>query len=199
MKETKNLRNSALLLLLSTLFLIGTTFAWVVMAQTNSVDPLIVSMGDISGEVKFYIGNDENRDGTLEEDSNNSLYYLSDELKFNKCVPGDIFSFKLEINNTSTYDNIHYMVKLDKDIIYSDFNNNEDVLKEIIIIINEETSFSLYELLNDNNGYLVEDELINSHETKELAFKIELSTNIGNVYQSSTFKISRIEIRFLEK
>ena len=46
MKETKNLRNSALLLLLSTLFLIGTTFAWVVMAQTNSVDPLIVSMGD---------------------------------------------------------------------------------------------------------------------------------------------------------
>ena len=203
MKKT-NIKSNIILLVFALVFFVGTTYAWFVMTQTNIVDDLVINMGGLTGEAYLYIGNDENRDGVLEE-IDGKTYTLTDQnesvLTFDKCIPGDVFTFRLEIKNTSPSQNVYYSLRFNAEEILRYFEElDPTLLDHIFISFDDKTNLKMSTFLSKsgNDGYL-RNTLIGSNETITVDFIIKIDVNLNNTGINKQLRFTPLVLQFYEK
>lgn len=179
MKKTTFIAKILLFILTLSAFLGSAIFAWV--SFVDKSQPIMLYSGRLNAEAKLFILEDPNYDG---EDVNNEYTEITNAYQISHVQPGQIYSFKLEVNNTGTIP-AHLKVFLE-----IDDTSNEGLLDVIHIAFNE--PFYMNQRLE--SMYLFEEQPILKLETYVFYFNIVITEFLGNVYSGQSVVIKNLII-----
>ena len=77
-------------------------FAWFII--TEKTEPIIISTGTLRSSCSLYYWDDDNYDGILEEDE--YIEILEAGIIFNNAIPGQVYHYKLVVENIGTIDGL---------------------------------------------------------------------------------------------
>lgn len=187
-------------LVLAMLFLIGTTYAWFVMIQNSEIDPIVINVGKMEANYEFYVGNDSNRDGILEPISGTILYQKVDKLEYKDVIPGDIFSFRIDVTSLTDFTDVKYSFKINREEFLKSFNNDEKILDMFLLSFGENEDFiTINNFFKSYDGYFFKSKNIEYNELQSFYFKLKISENLSNNYQGLVLEIKKLEIYFEQR
>lgn len=161
-------------------FLGSAVFAWV--AFVEKTQPIMLYSGRLQSTARLYILDDPDFDGI---DPNNNYTEIISAYQFSNLKPGQVFTFKLEVDNVGTID-AYLSVYLEIDSL-----SNIDLLDVINITYTApiNTNQSL------NSMFLFEEELIQKSETYVFFFQIVATEMLGNNLRGQFFTIKNLVVR----
>lgn len=176
----------SILILIMVLALIGTgIFAWII-ARFQS-EPVIFTSGEITMNANFYVANDTNKDGILD---GGYTEVTSGGIDFTNLMPGQIYTFRIIIENTGTESG--HLDLTAKDILPSDvllfdlltldFTNPTTLLSSSVALDSAQVViFSNYELAYQG--------------TLTFDFTIHIEPTINNTLHGESITIGYFEVR----
>lgn len=184
MKKIRLVESILILIMVLALLTTG-IYAWIIARFAS--DPIIFTSGSITVDADFYVANDANKDGLLD---GGYTEITSGGIDFTNLIPGQIYTFRLIVENTGTA-NGTLSVQL-SDIIPS----NPTLYNLMVLNYTNPTTSNLEVVSLDaldvplfNNYVLEMDEILT------LDFTIKIEPTINNTLHNSTISISYIEVR----
>lgn len=163
------------------MFISSLVFAWTALIKTS--DPLMIYSGRIDTIARLYQLYDPDHDG---EDENNQYYELTTAVTFNQVIPGEIYSFKLEIRNIGT---VPAMLSVD---LVLDESSDLSLIEHVHLVYGTPVSLSqplTYNMLLFNEIY------IDPYEVYVFYFQVAIQSTLGNLHQNEQFVIKHLHIR----
>ncbi|MDY0211166.1 MAG: hypothetical protein RBQ91_07180 [Acholeplasma sp.] len=170
----------AILILLSTVI-----YGWII--STFRSEPIIVESGSLTMDSAFYIGSDTDKDGVLDE----QLYTLITEagITFNAAMPGEIYTYKLEITNTGS--TTGYLSIKANDVLPS----IESLYNLLSVKFTDPKTLLPVELdLNAASIELFNDYLMSSNQTLSFVFQIYVKPSLDYSVQNESISIGYFEL-----
>lgn len=184
MKKLRLLESILILIMVVALLTTG-IFAWII-ARFQS-EPVIFTSGDISMNANFYVANDTNKDGVLD---GGYTEITTAGIDFTNLMPGQIYTFRLIIENTSTEDG-HLDITV-KDIIPS----NSGLFNLLSLdFIHPTTAVNTSINLDSASEILFSNYVLTYQETLTFDFTIQIEPTLDNSLHGESISIGYFEVR----
>ncbi len=184
MKKLRLIESIVILIMVLALLTTG-IFAWII-ARFQS-EPVIFTSGSIAVDAQLFIANDANRDGTLD---GGYTEITSAGIDFVNLMPGQIYTFRLIIDNTGTAPG-HLDITV-KDILPTD----TDLFNLMTIDFIHPTTLTNTSLdLNSADVILFSNYVLSFEGTLTFDFTIQIEPTINNDLHNESIQIGYFEIR----
>lgn len=185
MKLTKSVAvKLILILLLIPAIVVSASYAWV--AFIERTQPILIYSGKIEVEASFYQADDPNFDGIFDD----YLEINEAGVTFEHAAPGQIFSFKLTINNQG---NIPARLTV---TLLNHILNNPDLAELFHLeFLHPGTNQVIQMTLLGNQVILFDDYILPRETIIDLLFTITIDPYVGNSFALETIELTQIDIR----
>lgn len=160
-------------------------FAWII-ARFQS-DPVIFTSGSITLNAQLYTANDANKDGVLD---GGFTEITAAGIDFENLMPGQVYTFRLIIENTGTADG-HL------DITVKDILPTNIALFNLLTIdfIHPTTLINTSLDLNSSNVVLFSNYVLTYEGTLTFDFTIQVEPTINNTLHGESITLGYFEVR----
>lgn len=184
MKKTVVIRIVLFLLTLIS-FLTTTVFAWSTFVQRTQ--PIMFYSGRLSVEAKLFQLVDPNYDGI---DLDDEYVEITESYEFTKLVPGQVFSFKIEVTNNGNIPGYLKLAMFINDVASSQFLDVMELSYE-----NPETNDLIVNSLSYENLFFQNKYLVSGVQNKyTFYFKLHVKPELGNSLKSQGLIIEKFVV-----
>lgn len=185
MKHLTLTKSLIIFVIVLTLFSVA-TYAWII--ATFKSNPIIVEAGTLTVTTNFFIGEDDNKDGTLNP---GGVYtpITTGGLAFDNTIPGEVYTYRLAIQNTGNTNG--FLTLKVNDIIAT----NPALLNLLLLnYTNPTTTASVALDLNNISLELFKNHVLTAGQTLTLDFTIYIKPTINNTLQNESITIGHFEV-----
>lgn len=185
MKHFTLIKSLILFVVVLTVFSV-VTYAWII--ATFKSEPIIVESGTLSVTANFFIGDDDNKDGTLNPGSTYTAI-TAGGLSFDNAIPGETYTYRLTIKNTGNTDG--FLTLMVNDIIAT----NPALLNLLSLHYATPITTASVELdLDSPTLSLFKDHTLVAGQTLTLDFTIHIKPTINDNLQNESITIGHFEV-----